>query len=141
MHGLRCYGVILAVLTGMASVGQAHDLIVNGYTYAAPSVYLQPPVVVYQPVMMVPARPVVTIPAPVVYAEPAYVSHTLVPVAPSWNYAPTVVVPTRVRERTVVRPHSMDYRYREYVPGRGTPVYTYKVDANRAGVRVREYYR
>ena len=43
-----------AVLAG--SLSQADDLAVNGYTYVAPSTYLTPPIVVYDPAFVVPCR-------------------------------------------------------------------------------------
>jgi hypothetical protein len=75
---------------------QAQDLVVNGYTYFAPSVYPTPPIVVYDPAFVVPTRTVIlpratyVAPDPVLYAEPAFVSHTVVPYNPVWNYGPVV---------------------------------------------------
>lgn len=142
---LRGCVAAMMMLAGSAA-SQAQELAVNGYTYFAPSYYPAPPVVVYDPAFIVPARTVIhprqvyMAPVPVVYAEPAFVSQTVVPYNPVWNYGPAVA-PMAYRERGHVNRHGLEYKYQAFVPGRHAPVYTYKVDAERHGVKIRERYR
>jgi hypothetical protein len=115
------------------------DLVVNGYTYVAPSIYPVPPVVVYDPFFAAPTQTVI-VPAgyyshPVVYSQPAFVSQA---VAPGWNYVPA---PRAVRARARPGLHGMTYTYHEYAPGRAAPVYSYRVNPGRYGVRVRQWAR
>jgi hypothetical protein len=136
MNGVRvCLLSLMAVALGAAtSFGQG--LVVNGYTYVAPSVYPAPPVVFYDPALVVPSSTVIqplnyVAPAPVVYARPAYVT----PVYAAPVYAPTVTVQPRGWYGR------NGYKVREYVPGRAAPVHTYRVDPDRYGVKVRERFR
>ena len=134
MNGVRaCLFAVTAVLiSAIPSAGQ--DLTVNGYTYIAPSVYPTPPVVVYDPAFVVPTRTVI-------YAEPAFVTQTVMPYNPTWAYAPVTVGPTAVRERVRYSRNGLEYKYQAYVPGRAAPVYTYRIDSERRGVKIRERYR
>ena len=137
--------VVMGTLAGSVSAGRAAEPFVNGYTYLAPSMYLTPPIVYYDPAMVIPAPYVVrpmNAPAPVpqvVYGGPAYV----VPAAPV--YAPPspggYAVPSVVRERGRYSRNGLEYKYRQYVPGRAAPVYTYRIDSEPNGVRIRERYR
>lgn len=138
---------LLSSLVALAAITPAvgdDGVFVNGYTYVAPSTYLTPPVVIYDPFFAVPA-PTVIAPVgyfpPVVYAEPAFVSQTVVPLNPTWNYPPAVVGPSAYRARARFGRHGMDYTYHEYIPGRAAPVYTYRVNPGPHGVRVRERVR
>jgi hypothetical protein len=142
----QVWSCVAALCVAAVEASRADDLVVNGYTYVAPSVYLTPPVVVYDPAMLIPAptlvlpRTTYVVPAPVVYAEPAFVSQTVVPYDPIWNYGP-VVGPVAYRQRAWVGRHGLEYKYQAYAPGRLAPVYTLRVDSKPNGVRIRERIR
>lgn len=145
MKGVRSYWWSLAILIILGSSARAGD-VVNGYTYIAPSIYPAPPVVLYDPAFNIPVPTVIqplsyTVPAPVVYAQPAFVSQTVMPYNPTWAYAPVMVGPTAVRARANYSRNGLEYRYREYAPGRLLPVYSYKVDSEPYGVKIRERVR
>ena len=130
---IHCGLGIVLIANLVSAVGQAQDHPVNGYTYIAPSTYLTPPIMVYDPALVVPTQTVITpYAAPSIYAypEPVYV-------APVWNYGPAPYV----RERVRLDRNGVDYRYRVYAPGRAAPVYSYRVDPGPHGVRVRERLR
>lgn len=147
MQGLRtclASAALIGALAGDPLAGRAEDLVVNGYTYIAPSVYLTPPIVYYDPAFVIPA-PYVVRPLnapgpmpPVVYGGPVYVA----PVAtynPAWQTG--YAGPSAIRERAYYSRNGLEYKYQEYVPGRAAPAYTYRIDSQRHGVRVRERYR
>jgi hypothetical protein len=136
MNGVRAclFGLLAVLLSDVPATAQG--LVVNGYTYIAPSVYPAPPVVVSDPALVVPTQTVIQ-PlnyAPVVYAPPVYAS-------PAWRPAPVVVAPTAVRERAWYSRNGLEYKYQAYVPGRAAPVYTYRVDPDRYRVKIRERFR
>lgn len=147
MKGLSIFLWIAAAVFVAWSSCSAQDGAVNGYTYIAPSYYPVPPIVVYDPAFVVPTRTVIgawqyTPPPPVYYAEPPFVTQTTVPYNPTWNYPPVMApAPMTIRERARVNRNGLDYKYRAYVPGRSGPVYSYEVDSERHGVKVRERYR
>jgi hypothetical protein len=149
MNGLAIGSIALPLALLLVAGGltaRADDLVVNGYTYVAPSVYPAPPIMVYDPFFLVPTRTVIlpratyVAPAPVVYVEPAFVSQTVVPYNPVWNYGP-VAGPTAVRERARFDRHGLEYKYQAYAPGRAAPIYSYRAESTPRGVRVRERYR
>ena len=143
-RGLAAAALIGSIIS-LTTTSQADERVVNGYTYIAPSMYLTPPIVYYDPAFAVPApyvvRPVnAPLPAPVVVSSgPAYV----VPTTPV--YTPTALggygVPSTVLERGYYSRNGLEYRRKQYVPGRAAPVYTYRIDSKPNGVRIRERYR
>lgn len=129
----------LAVLL-IASPVASQDFVASGDTAIAPL-----PVLAYDPALAIPApiviRPVPE-PFPLFYAEPAFLTQTMVPYDPVWNYPPVMVAaPMAVREKVRFNRHGMDYRYQAYVPGVPGAVYSYEVDSHRRGVKIRERYR
>jgi len=106
----------------------------QGYTYIAPSLYPAPPVVVYDPALLVPA-PDVIYPLPLTPAQP------VVPYGPVWSYPAVVSAPVQYRERVRGTRFGPGYTYRAFVPGRAAPVYTFRSNSTPYGVRVRERYR
>lgn len=142
MHPLS-WTSIAVLLT--ASTAAAQDFGVNGYTYAVPSYYSALPVLAYDPALAVPAplviRPAMA-PVPMFYAEPAFLTQTTVPYNPIWNYPPAMIpAPMAVREKVRFNRHGMDYKYQAYVPGVPGAIYSYEVDSERRGVKIRERYR
>jgi|GEM_PF-3516332 len=146
MNGL-CRKLLCLVITLIAILPcAAQDRPVNGYTYIAPSVYPAPPIVVYDPAFLVPSQTVISPlgygpPASMIYAEPAFMHQTVMPSDPTWAYAPPLVGPSGYRERVRFGRQGVDYSYRAYAPGRSAPVYSYRVDPGRHGVRIRERVR
>jgi hypothetical protein len=140
MNGVRVCLLSLAAAAILASPCRAQDLVVNGYTYVAPSLYPAPPVVVYDPAFVVPTRTVIQ---PINYVSPARVVYTPTYVTsyPTGVYAPVMVGPTAVRQRAWYSRNGLKLTVKEYVPGRAAPVHTYRVDSERGGVRVRERFR
>ena len=126
--------ILAGVLNGGAASAQT-----GGYYYQPRSFYMtppiytnlsvfgQPPIVVYEPVVTYPApvagyyTPIsttVVAPAPIVAPAPATV------VAP----APAVVPPGRVRERQISTPFHTRYQYKVNYPGGLEYKYRYKRD-------------
>lgn len=149
MNGM-CIRWFGCVAVAMLCVGQsdceAQPIAVNGDSYAAPSVYLTPPVAVYDPAFLVPTQTVIlptatyVAPARVIYLTPTYISQPVVSYQPVGVFVPAVA-PVAYRERLRYKPREMKYQYREYVPGRAAPVYSYKIEAERNRVKIRERIR
>jgi hypothetical protein len=146
MNGVRVglLSLLAVALSAAPSFGQG--LVVNGYTYIAPSLYPAPPVVFYDPALVIPSSTVIqpmnyVAPAPLVYPRPVY--------GAAYYPAPVAVAPTAVRQRGWYGRNGLEYKVKEYVPGRAAPVHTYRVDPDRYNVvdpdrynvKVRERFR
>ncbi len=100
---------------------------VNGYTYAPPSYYLTPPVVVTGPYF---PPPMVTV------YEPAFLHTTVVPYDPVWPNAYMHLPGTYYRERVSVRPREVEYRLKTYNPRGVNRSLRYEVEYDRRGMEV-----